>query len=179
MKLLLLFFAFLFIGKCSSNNFFNRAFNAISSIREYFVNGTNDGDWMLQNSTKFNEEELSNVLKQVISISLNQTEKFRLRNNYENKTTKKAKSDKNENIVTKKQSDGSFRTQIQEKARLQNMYGKKITGVDFEHEHIIGAKVLYGKLQRGEGEGKNITYAAPAYFEIKELHRKHAGTGSG
>ena len=86
-------------------------------------------------------------------------------------------------IVIKKPSDGSYGTREQEKARLQNKFDKEITGNEFEHEHIIGVNVLIRnsdeRLNRDKGEGKKIEKLAPAYYEIKELHRKHVGTGTG
>jgi hypothetical protein len=149
---------------------------------------------VFNNTEKFNDasddEIFASLGKLFSKLSLNDTKKISNRNKtISNKGTKKTdKLEVNKNrktifIVTKKPSDGSFRTQDQEKARLQNKYDIIISGNDFEHEHIIGVKVLIGnsdeKIFRDKGEGKEFTQAAPAYYEIKELHRKHAGTGTG
>jgi hypothetical protein len=149
--------------------------------------------WVLNNTNleyeKFNDasdEGFFDSLGKLFSkLSMNDTKKISNRNKGTKKTDKIEvnKNRKTMFIVTKKPSDGSFRTQDQEKARLQNKYDIVISGNDFEHEHIIGVKVLIGnsdeKMLRDKGEGKEFTQAAPAYYEIKELHRKHAGTGTG
>jgi hypothetical protein len=51
-----------------------------------------------------------------------------------------------------------------------------------ENEHVIGVAVLIGNaaedLNRREGEGARIQNQAPTYYEDKELHRGHVGTGN-
>ncbi len=53
----------------------------------------------------------------------------------------------------------------------------------FESEHLFGVRVLIGNaaedldIKRRRGEGAQISNQAPAYYENKELHRLHDGTG--
>ncbi|ASY77296.1 hypothetical protein [Pectobacterium polaris] len=67
-----------------------------------------------------------------------------------------------------------------EQKRLKNIKGIAVSGSTHESEHTIGYAVLSGGfLPRGEStDAQVLENIAPAYQEVKALHRDHIGTGS-
>ena len=186
MKLIFFVLCCIFLFIESSITSFNKSFDETLLVSEnqrlveWESNNKNLEYKDLNGTSDTNDEILASQTNYLEKISINEDKK-KIPN--QNKTFKGAKKiDKHKvnihrktiYIVTKKPSDGSFRTQDQEKARLQNKYDVIISGNDFEHEHIIGVKVLIGnsdeKMHRDKGVGKEFTQAALAYYEIKELN---------
>lgn len=80
--------------------------------------------------------------------------------------------------------DGTYNQRAKEKKNLQKNHGKEINGLTHEAEHAISYHVLAEDLRdlgvkRNDFVGRTIENSAPAYYEKTELHRSHAGTGSG
>jgi Domain of unknown function (DUF4157)/Agrobacterium VirD5 protein len=64
---------------------------------------------------------------------------------------------------------------------LGETYGKKVSGATHESEHPYGYDVLSGDIPGKRGkkpELRKIENEAPAYQEVKDLHRSHIGTGT-
>lgn len=87
---------------------------------------------------------------------------------------------KSERIKT---TPGSYGYRENERKRIEKKFNFKVTGDTHEAEHVIGVKVLTqdsdDKIERKSIEGKKIEKAAPSYFEQKQFHRDHVGTGNG
>ncbi len=69
-----------------------------------------------------------------------------------------------------------------EQTRLEKKYGKDVSGTTHESEHPIGFEPINhtsGKKRASDGRIKDLENFAPAYQEVKSLHRKHVGTGKG
>lgn len=69
-----------------------------------------------------------------------------------------------------------------EQTRLKKKYGKQVSGSTHESEHPIGFEPINhtsGKKRASDGRIKDLENFAPAYQEVKPLHRKHVGTGKG
>lgn len=83
-----------------------------------------------------------------------------------------------------KRGDGSYGQREKEKKYLNKRFKTNINGNTHEAEHAIGYKVLVQNLDdqlgvsRDSWVGRLIENSAPAYMEVKELHRNHVGTGS-
>lgn len=75
---------------------------------------------------------------------------------------------------------GQHGAKSREQKRLQKLKDKKVSGSTHESEHTIGYAVLSGGfLPRGESKDAQVLEnIAPAYQEVKALHRDHIGTGS-
>jgi hypothetical protein len=83
--------------------------------------------------------------------------------------------------------EGSHGFKKKEQARLNKKLGNsklklKVSGLTYESEHTIGYAVLVlgaNGMKRGKSsEARQVENSAPAYQEVKELHRGHIGTGS-
>jgi hypothetical protein len=105
------------------------------------------------------------------------------------RTTTKTKlylgsSDSESGYESDKRGDGSYGQKYKEKNVLKTIHKTEINGKTHEKEHPVGFKVLTKNLNddlgvsRDTSVGRQIEKSAPAYFEIKELHRNHIGTGS-
>jgi hypothetical protein len=82
--------------------------------------------------------------------------------------------------------EGTHGFKKKEQARLNKKLGRsrlKVSGLTYESEHTIGYAVLVlgaNGMKRGKSsEARQVENRAPAYQEVKELHRGHIGTGSG
>lgn len=75
---------------------------------------------------------------------------------------------------------GQHGAKSREQKRLKALYKRRVSGATHESEHTIGYAVLAGgHLPRGESKDAQILEnIAPAYQEVKVLHRDHIGTGS-
>lgn len=75
---------------------------------------------------------------------------------------------------------GQHGAKSREQKRLKKLKAKEVSGSTHESEHTIGYAVLAGGfLPRGESKDAQILEnIAPAYQEVKALHRDHIGTGS-
>ncbi|MFD0671004.1 hypothetical protein [Cohnella sp. GCM10027633] len=68
-----------------------------------------------------------------------------------------------------------------EQARLSEAYGIEVTGDSHESEHTIGFEPLNQTSGNKRGENataRRLENIAPAYQEVKQLHRDHIGTGT-
>lgn len=68
-----------------------------------------------------------------------------------------------------------------EQTRLSDAYGIQVTGDSHESEHTIGFEPLNQTSGNKRGENaaaRRLENIAPAYQEVKELHRDHIGTGT-
>ncbi|MFC4304498.1 hypothetical protein [Cohnella boryungensis] len=68
-----------------------------------------------------------------------------------------------------------------EQQRLSNAYGIQVSGTTHESEHTIGFEPLNQTSGNTRGVGqqaRELENKAPAYQEMKELHREHIGTGT-
>ncbi|MCB1553890.1 MAG: hypothetical protein KDJ14_08785 [Xanthomonadales bacterium] len=68
-----------------------------------------------------------------------------------------------------------------EQTRLQQEYNTQVTGSEFESEHAVGFEPLNrtsGFARGTAGRPSILENRAPAYQEIRELHRGHIGTGN-
>jgi hypothetical protein len=68
-----------------------------------------------------------------------------------------------------------------EQKRLQEKYKIALSGSTHESEHTVGFEPLNqtSGLKRGTaGVARTLENTAPAYQEVKELHRQHIGTGT-
>jgi hypothetical protein len=82
---------------------------------------------------------------------------------------------------------GSHGRKTQEQKRLNEKFGKKVSGSTHESEHPISFDLLGGErvtgIKRGTAKkdggaiSKEAENTAPAYQEIEKLHADHAGTG--
>jgi hypothetical protein len=76
---------------------------------------------------------------------------------------------------------GMHGSKKKEQRRLSDTYGINVTGDTHESEHTVGFEPLNQSsgLKRGkEHRAKSLENRAPAYQEVKELHRDHIGTGT-
>jgi len=75
---------------------------------------------------------------------------------------------------------GQHGAKSREQQRLKKLKDKAVSGETHESEHTIGYAVLSGGfLPRGESKDAQVLEnIAPAYQEVKALHRDHIGTGS-
>jgi hypothetical protein len=75
---------------------------------------------------------------------------------------------------------GQHGAKSREQKRLKKLKDKEVSGATHESEHTIGYAVLSGGfLPRGESKDAQVLEnIAPAYQEVKALHRDHIGTGS-
>jgi hypothetical protein len=75
---------------------------------------------------------------------------------------------------------GQHGAKSREQKRLKKLKDKEVSGATHESEHTIGYAVLSGGfLPRGESkDAQMLENIAPAYQEVKALHRDHIGTGS-
>jgi hypothetical protein len=81
--------------------------------------------------------------------------------------------------------EGTHGFKKKEQARLNKKLGSsklKVSGLTYESEHTIGYAVLVlgaKGMKRGKSsEARQVENRAPAYQEVRELHRGHIGTGS-
>jgi hypothetical protein len=78
-------------------------------------------------------------------------------------------------------SDGMHGAKKREQQRLSREHGIKVSGKSHESEHAIGYEVLSRGLDAKRGksqEARRLENLAPAYQEVKSLHREHIGTGT-
>ncbi|CAF4516892.1 unnamed protein product, partial [Didymodactylos carnosus] len=93
--------------------------------------------------------------------------------------------ERDEKQTTSSKSDGTYRTRIAEKTRLEQEKNVTITGKTHESEHVIPFRVTSGnlnsesKIPRKSAEGRQIEGSGAAYFEQTFAHRQHPGTASG
>ncbi len=81
--------------------------------------------------------------------------------------------------------EGTHGFKKKEQARLNKLIESgdlTVSGSTYESEHTIGYAVLVlgaDNMKRGKSsEARQVENSAPAYQEVKELHRDHIGTGS-
>jgi hypothetical protein len=76
---------------------------------------------------------------------------------------------------------GQHGAKTREQERLTTALGQQVTGDTHESEHTIGYEPLAqtGGLKRdGSSRARWLENVAPAYQEVKAMHRAHIGTGS-
>lgn len=79
-----------------------------------------------------------------------------------------------------KYTTGKHGARKEEQKRLSKIYKIPVTGSGFESEHTVGFEPLArtSGVKRGKGDrARGLENYAPAYQEVKELHRQHIGTG--
>lgn len=76
---------------------------------------------------------------------------------------------------------GSHGAKKREQKRLTSSFDFEVSGDSHESEHTIGYEPLAqgsGLKRGGSDEAKELENRAPAYQEVKDLHRAHIGTGT-
>lgn len=96
---------------------------------------------------------------------------------------KKRKNEKDDALAVRrgKYTPGMHGYKKSEQKRLSNAYGISVTGSTHESEHTIGFEPLNQTSGNKRGENataRSLENRAPAYQEVKELHRDHIGTGT-
>jgi len=84
-------------------------------------------------------------------------------------------------MARRRYGEGTHGFKKSEQKRLSEAHDMDVTGNTHESEHIIGFEPLNrtSGLKRGTaGRARNLENIAPAYQEVKELHRDHIGTGT-
>ncbi|QNM95333.1 hypothetical protein [Chitinimonas koreensis] len=72
---------------------------------------------------------------------------------------------------------GSYGYRRSEQARLGARYGQPVSGASHEAEHPLAAESV--RQLRGAATRAEVEQPLPAYQEAREVHRLHAGTGTG
>ncbi|CAF4081282.1 unnamed protein product [Rotaria sordida] len=93
--------------------------------------------------------------------------------------------ERDEKKTTASKSDGTYKTRNAEKNRLKQEENITITSQTHESEHVVPFRVASNnlnsesKIDRDSSEGRRMEGSGAAYYEQKDAHRKHPGTGSG
>ncbi len=90
---------------------------------------------------------------------------------------KRHKSDSS--LFRKDASDGTHGQRKKEINSLRRKHQIPIDAKTHESEHVIAYKALANDVPRRTPEGRKIEAKAPAFQQLKDLHRAHPGTGSG
>ncbi len=84
----------------------------------------------------------------------------------------------------RKYGEGTHGFKKNEQVRLNKLFpsSKPVSGKTYESEHTIGYAVLVlgaKDMKRGKSsDARKVENSAPAYQEVRELHRSHIGTGT-
>ncbi|MEO1433645.1 MAG: hypothetical protein AAFV71_32215, partial [Cyanobacteria bacterium J06633_8] len=76
---------------------------------------------------------------------------------------------------------GRYQDRYKERKRVKNESDFEITGNTHESEHVIAYSSLkgdQGPKRNSDKPAKNLENKAPAYYEAKDFHRQHIGTGN-
>jgi hypothetical protein len=82
-------------------------------------------------------------------------------------------------LLRKDASDGTHGQRKKEINSLSKRHQIPIDAKTHESEHVIAYKALANDVPRRTPEGRKLESIAPAFQQVKDLHRAHPGTGSG